>query len=357
MTKSSTPFRYGTDNLERICTTLRLDSLVNYDGEPADTVFFFDLGGTPSRADIRRGIVEHIGYRIFGDTARTVTTLPIFDFLERFALEADLPFENANYTELAKISYKNMKASDLKGLFPQDKQVSVKTVDYMTYNIEWTGKDCDTCGMTVPVSYELLRGTQLPENERRLFDDLTRPDTIINSNPGKPVTVDKNRLDATFKTNCFILRGHKLFSKHLTSDRYYEPDTSSTELAFKILDNESYPVESISNMLSGVDIPNNLKVKLKMIAYPREIRTITIPLTRMIAYFLGQGCEIFTGLTRLTNEETQYTVICRNAPMGYCHSMKINVPLSGLSDKEGLATAKITPFIPLPKIYNLFSEQ
>ena len=246
-----------------------------------------------------------------------------------------------------------MSGEDLKNFFPEELSVSVNTVNHLTYDIEWNGGG-KTCAMSVPVSYELLRGAQLPENERRLFEELTSSD-IATTHETKEV--NKDMLEATWKPNCFILRGKRIFSEFLSADRYYESDTTSTQLAFKILDNESYPVESISNMLTGLDIPNNLAVKLRMIAYPMEERSITVPLTQLIAHFLSKGCDIFTGLNSLNDTEAVYTVICRNAPFGYVHSMKITVPVSAVGSKEGQATAKITPFIPLPKIYNLFSEQ
>ena len=348
-----TPVKYATDNLRTIASTLGLDSqdLVT---ETADTVIFFNVKSCDARADVRNGVVSHIGYRIFPDTARSINALPVFDFLERHSLENDLSVEDANPLETEKIRYNNLKEPDLTTLFRRNLPFNVRTVDYLNYEVEWQKGDGGTMRVTVPVSYELLHGSSLPENERRLFEELSDSSGIDVRLLPASHTVDKEQLTPTFKPNCFIMRGAHLFSEDLTSDRYYQSDTSSVSSSFKILDSESYPVESIANMLSGVDIPNDIEVELSMIAYPMEKRTIKIPLSRMTAYFLSKGCEIFTGVTSVDDSGSQYVMICRNAPQGYCHSLKINVPAEAYPKKSGLAKAKITPYIPLSKIINLY---
>lgn len=357
--KSSVGLTYATDNLQAIGTVTGLDSIAP-DSLAADTVFFFDLGGCPARADIRRGQVRHIGYRLFPDTVRTTSTLPVFDFLERFALEQDLPVEQPNAIEREKIVFKGIKPASLPSLYGRQLPFSVSTEEFKTYHVVWTPDSGEAIEAVVPILFNLLNGTELPENERRLLEDLTGAGGIDSMEIAKVYTVDKDNLEATKKLNCYVLRGGRFFTEYLNADRYYENNPDSLSSAFRILDNEAYPVESISNMLTGLDIPNDIEVQLKMIAYPMDKKVFTLPLRQLVAYFLSQGCEIYTGLTKLDDKSDKpradYVIIGRNDRRGYCHSVKMSVPLDVLKEKTGTATGKITPYIPLPKILNMFAE-
>lgn len=354
--KSSSAYSYATDNLANIAAVIGLEKIAPDAAAVADTVLFFELGGKSARADVRRGLVRHIGYRVFPDAERSLATLPVFDFLERFALEQELPIEQPNVIERDKVRFTGIKASELPSLFSRQLPFTVSTEEFKDYRLCWTASDGRKMEVVVPISYNLLNGSELPENERRLIADLSSP-AVLN-HPDLPIerSVGKENLEATPKLNCYVLRGSRFFTEYINSDRYYQNNTDSLAAAFRVLDNEAYPAESISNMLSGLDIPNDIEVQLKMIVYPMEKKIFSIPLRQMVAYFLSQGCEIYTGLTGIDNQKADYVMIGRNDRRGYCHSLKISVPISAINEKKGRATAKITPYIPLPKILNMFAE-
>lgn len=354
--KSSSAYSYATDNLANIAAVIGLEKIAPEAAAVSDTVLFFDLGGKPARADVRRGLVRHIGYRVFPDAERSLATLPVFDFLERFALEQELPIEQPNVIERDKVRFTGIKASELPSLFSRQLPFTVSTEEFKDYRLCWTASDGRKMEVVVPISYNLLNGSELPENERRLIADLSSPEVL--NHPDLPIerSVGKENLEATPKLNCYVLRGSRFFTEYINSDRYYQNNTDSLAAAFRVLDNEAYPAESISNMLSGLDIPNDIEVQLKMIVYPMEKKIFSIPLRQMVAYFLSQGCEIYTGLTGIDNQKADYVMIGRNDRRGYCHSLKISVPISAINEKKGRATAKITPYIPLPKILNMFAE-
>ena len=76
---------YATDRLELIASKLRIDDAIGR----GDTTFTHN--GCPVHVIKDSGIVTHIGYRLFVNNERELFDLPVFDFLERSALEADMP--------------------------------------------------------------------------------------------------------------------------------------------------------------------------------------------------------------------------------------------------------------------------
>lgn len=355
---SAERFRYATDLLANMGERIGIDSLIT-DSCSRDTIVTFDFRDRKARIDVRNDRIEHIGYRIFPDSTRSYTTGPVQDFLERYTLCADIPLlhEETLNRQLAidNISFEGMTFDDLKDMGNDSADYAINCLDERVYSVTWQRDSITKSTVTFPVNYELLRGTLMVENERRLFEELS-DSLILSGYSPDTFLIKKEHLTPTWKPNCFIFRGNRFYTDLLTSDRYYQMADTSAKSIFKILYDSSYPVESFSNLLTGLDIPNDINVELKMIAYPMETRYLTVPLSRMVRYFLSRGCELFTGLTTLDEKSATYVMICKNSAWGYCHSMKITLEINQFEEKKGTGKAKITPYVPLPKIRSLFME-
>lgn len=80
---------YRSDLLERMGKALGEENLVSLpDGEHTAALTFMN---TPVTIIRERGVIEHIGYSFFSTQERLLTGPVVCDFLERYALEADLP--------------------------------------------------------------------------------------------------------------------------------------------------------------------------------------------------------------------------------------------------------------------------
>ncbi len=356
---SATRLRYATDLLAQIGEKIGLDSMVVTDSCVRDTIIPFDFKNRKARIDVRNGAIEHIGYCIFPDSTRSFATGPVQDFLERYTLCADIPIlkEETLNRQLAvdNMSFEGMTFHDLKDMGRDSADYAINCLDERVYSVTWHHDSITRSTVTFPINYYLMRGTSMVENELRLFEELS-DSLILDGYSPDSLIIEKEHLTPTWKPNCFIFEGNKFYTDLLTSNRYYQSADTTSVSMFKALYDISYPVESFSNLLTGLDIPNDISVELKMIAYPMETRYLTIPLSRMVGYFLSRGCEIFTGLTKLDDQAATYVVISKNSAWGYCHSMRITLEINQFEEKKGTGKAKITPYIPLPKIRSLFME-
>lgn len=85
---------YRSDRLERMGELLGEEKLAALpDGEHTAALMFM---GTPVTLIKEKGIIEHIGYSFFSAEERRLTSPVVCDFLERYALEADLPVKRKN---------------------------------------------------------------------------------------------------------------------------------------------------------------------------------------------------------------------------------------------------------------------
>ena len=157
---------YRSDRLERMGKLLGEEKLAALpDGEHTSALMFMD---TPITLIKDKGIVEHIGYSFFSAEERRLTGPVVCNFLERYALEADLPFkkEKTLDTQLLEdgVVFCQGSLSTLKALCPGGHGVlEIHNISHSRYIFKWQGGQ-----MLFPSDVDLLTGRDMRENGRRL---------------------------------------------------------------------------------------------------------------------------------------------------------------------------------------------
>lgn len=347
-----------TDLLAEIAAAVKLDdsSIGKCD---RDTIVLIPFGDEELRVEVKNGRIDHIGLRLFEDTLITIPNLaPPLEYLERTVLMNRLTLKRdlspAREAEWQGVTFTGTSLDSIPETTRTNPHMAVSCLNDRIYSIEWFNDSTRTATVTIPIKYSLLKGSSLPENERRLMQDLAQADSIFAVRSPQPV--DDDLVQSTWKLNCFVVKGDTIYSRYFNSDRYYQMADTASEVFFKELYNESYPVESLSNLLKGLGINNEFRIKVKMVVYPRSLETTEITLSSFAQYFLDHGCEIFTIPVAFTDEKIGFWMICRNSPMGYCHSLKVSFNTKDIEARRGVATASLAPYVPFNKIINLFAE-
>lgn len=349
----------STDLLARMAEEIGLDSLC-LRNSVNDSVLLLPCGDEQLRVTVKSGIIDHIGLRLFSDTLREAIQIAApLDYLERESLLNRLAISKEVSAEresmVHDVRFDGTTLDGIPTIARQTKDVTVNFIDERTYSVIWNIDSIHTASVLIPANYSLLRGTTLPENERRLFDDLCVVDSLTSFHSQIPI--DEDLVQGTWKLNCFVIKGNSLLSKHLNSDRYYQLSESESGAIFEALYNESYPVESFSNLLKGLNIPNDFTVQVKMVVYPRTMLSVNVKLSSLAKYFIEHGCEIFTIPTNVSDEQVRFWMICKNTQWGYCHSLRVTFNAEDVESRGGIATASLASFIPFNKINNFFAEQ
>lgn len=342
--------RYATDRLEKIASRLDIGQRL----ENGDTAFTYRDFAV--HALITAGEVKHIGYRLFVKDERRGFNLPVFDFLERSVLEADLPDILKDVTverslEEDGVEYAGGNLRTLLTVAPDTTlSLVVENPDGRNYLLRWT----DSVGkmvyaITFPIFYDLLHGTEMTENERRLWEGLStnyieQRDTLL---------VDASMLTQDADSLVRVFEGEQYYFPENNSNRYYEYVDSAQ---FRLICSERHPLYSLANLVTSTEIENGYQVKVRLIGYDYSDRFFNMPLSEFVDYFIKNGCKPFFGVIEADEKKITALLTMKNEKEGYCHNIRLTAPADIMQIENGEIAARITPYIPISRILSLFDD-
>lgn len=326
--------------------------------ELSDGDYYGELkyAGKPLTVIIKNGVVEHIGYRLFTQSQRAGLGSVVCNFVERYLLETSLP-DSLNRDLGRRLSEDDLHFTKggMADLYRLMKDTSnallVKNLNGRRYEIKWYNLMQDICAFDFPIDYNLLNGSDMIENERRLEDYLYNP--VVAESVADSTKVERDCLLSTWQSNYFILPGKSYYTDELTSNRYYEKDLSGN---YNLVYNSRYPQESLANLLTTAEIENNFSLSVKLVKYGGVSSRISVPLNSWIQYCISNGCEPYFGIISFDGNVADCEVIMRNEQMGYNHIMRVTFDLSMLESKEGTINARLNSYVPCGNVKFLFEE-
>lgn len=345
--------RYQTDLLANMAESLKLsDQLATLENGCYRSKFFYKK--RPLNVFVDNGTVTHIGYVLFSDGQRKALNSPVYNFLERYVLAADLPLERQKSVskQLAEdeINFMEGNFSSLSKLIGDTTlNLTIENLNEKRYKVGWYKKEALFCSIDFPIGYDLLHGTEIVENERRIAEDIQHAPLLS----VEPLSVKRELLLSTWQPNYFILPGESYYTDQLSTNRYYEKQNDGT---FQLIFNRKYPQESLANLLTTLELKNSFQVHVRLKKYDFKEDNFKISLAQFMSFFMRQGCVPYFGV--ISYEET--TLVCelvmRKPDEGYCHIMKVTFNVEQLLDKGGEIAVRLNSFIPTSKIKNLFED-
>ncbi len=344
---------YRTDLLERMATAMQLSSRL----DPLDDGMYYrciSYQGKPLTVFVRNNRIEHIGYTLFSMDQRSALHTPVFDFIERYWLELNVPVKREKSLE------RKMAEDDFsfeKGSFAsfqsiqQDTtlRIDVTNKDGKRYLVSWYKEEGLFCSVAFPVDYDLLNGSEMLENERRIASEIGLAALL----PVEPLLVNPENLLPAYGEDYLILPGESYYLDELNTNKYVEPDSSGT---YRLIYRSAYPVESLANLLTTAQIDNQfmLTIRLKKYGYSEEL--LNVPLNRWTSYCLTNGCKPFFGVISLNDTTAVCELLMRNTDQGYNHVMKLTIDITQLDERKGIIHARLNSYVPTSKIKYLFDE-
>lgn len=331
---------YRSDRLERMGKLLGEEKLAALpDGEHTSALMFMD---TPITLIKDKGIVEHIGYSFFSAEERRLTGPVVCNFLERYALEADLPFkkEKTLDTQLLEdgVVFCQGSLSTLKALCPGGHGVlEIHNISHSRYIFKWQGGQ-----MLFPSDVDLLTGRDMRENGRRL------PQEIQSATFTEPV----QKPDSTEVRDDGISvhrNGHYYFPS-LSADTFFTGEN------LEPVNDVSLEEETLHNLTAGLIRNSNIKLDVSMSVYGLERTSFCTGINSIAAYAADTDCKAYCGVIAKDDERIEALVIYRNEAASYNHILRVHIPHSAISDGEGSGQARLTPFVPTHSIKYLFEE-
>ena len=345
---------YRTDRLlvmaEKAGFGAMLDTLV--DGEHIGWVSYLSQPVTVIKEGKR---VTHIGYSFFSSEQRDAFGRTICDFLERYALELDIP--STLYPVVATRLHEDG-VTVRYGSFTQahqlcaDSTVSIyfQAIDERNYSVCWRRDTTRLFQVSFPVEYDLLVGTNMEERERRLPEEIGR-DTVTADDPALP---SFRMLRKVWKENYYTLKGESYLMDNLNANQYFELNEKGQ---LRPIYNKVYPLESLANLLTTTYIDNNYVLDIQFRKYGFNTDTLCVPLSQWIRYCRHTGCKLFFGIVSLDEDkEAVCELLTHNGAMGYNHVMKITFPMNILEARKGHIQARLNSYVNTSRVKNLFGE-
>lgn len=353
----SSAMRYRTDLLERMADGMQMRGQIESlgEGEHYGTLSF---RGLPLSVRIHNGEVCHIGHLVFRKELREMEPLPVYDFIERYTLEVRIPYDRTKpvlkQIQEDEIVFTVGSFELLCSLYDvPDIQIDRQNGRY--YTVTWSSDGNVLCSMSFRNVFELLNGSQMEENERRLPENVMRH--IPSVSP--PDSVDRDELISTWMDNCFILPGDSYYTDKMTSNLYYERE-GDNEGSFRLLYNRMFPVESIANLFCTAAIANDIVLNIAYRKYGMQTSNFKVSLNKWTDFCIQQGCTPYFGVLNEGVAENDGIIECmvvmKNTDSGYLHLLKAEVPRSIVNDSKREINAVLNSYIPHSRIRNLFDD-
>ncbi len=347
--------RYQSDLLAQMADALQMRATLDTlgDGVHIAQIAYNDK---PLCVIVKDKEVEHIGYAIFPKGMREGAPSPVYNFLERYALQASLPLKRTKtvgrqmYED--EVTFTKGNINTLLTLWGKENlEFSLENLQHRICRATWTQNGNVLCSVSFPVNYNLYHGTDLVENQRRLIEDLQRA-SVTSTSTDEPVT--KEQLAKIIEPNYFLLKGDSMYVASLNSDKYYVEGKNDE---FSLLFSDRHPVESFANLLMTNSISNNIQASIKLVLYDFKSETINVPLVNMLNYFKAKGCKAYFGVIRSEQEQHTAELLLLNREEGYCHTLKLNFSTSNVTSRSGTISGRMNCYVPISKIKFLFDEK
>lgn len=299
--------------------------------------------GLPVTVVENNGTVEHIGYRFFNDDEIEAVGKDVCRFLERYALELDLPLKREKSVEIQLLEdgvvFRSGSPATLKSLCGTDHgDISLNHFSERRYLFRWSGGE-----MIFPSDVELISGKGMLENERRL------PSEISSATFNSPVQFPEADMLDGREDGVLVLSGGSYYLSSLRADTYYDKDIHP-------LNDFNHKSETIANIFAGIVRDTDISLSVKMDIYGSGIETFRCSSASMAAYAIGNGCKAYAGHIADNGNSVDMLVIYRNIALSYNHVLRVRFPFEVLKNKKGTAEVRLTPFVPTHSVRYLFDE-
>jgi hypothetical protein len=312
--------------------------------------------GLPVTVIVKDGEVRHIGHALFTPFQRQFIDETQCNFLERISLAADIPdfygIAIRQYLRDEKVEFLDGQLDYLKTILNDTTYIFQSTlVDGKTYIACWYTPSGNQRYLTLayPANFHLITGLAMTEAENRLFGDIRRTQ----------IEETEQFVPAEALMQCIgngpvhLLKGSIFFLPELNSNRYYVKEGNGL---FSLLYSEDYPLETLANLMTGIEIENQFVINVKLVKYGYQVDDFNIPLTNWLAFCIQSGCSPYFGIISQEENKIVGELIMQNEALAYCHVMKLTIDPSLLKERKGTFQARLNSYVPMSNVKALFNE-
>lgn len=340
---------FHTQRLETLAKAIKL-GLPGRLGNNVDNDSTWNYAGKTLRIRTNSyGDVSHIGYHLFDSRwAARYEAQALLDYIERYALELDVPKPQTDPTEEAsrqRIIFMEGNAAMIRQLTPQS-PVTIQEKERRGYTVEWTNDRQKVC-MLIPADYQLFAGANAIELEDIFERDICRIPSILMADS---LPDEWNNSTLSHSDDILIASNGSYLSEQIRSDLYLQKEADRNRL---IVDRER-PLQSVNNILLTGYFDREIPLELTIDKYGYLKSDLKITLQQFICYCRREKCKLYIGIKNRTDNQITTTLFALNTQMAYNHTISLDFPLSILRDGTGVIKGTLYVYTPLQNITEKF---
>ena len=342
---------FATERLRTMAVQCRLDgaSLSAIPVSGKDSMTFVYRGRRLAVKKNALGDISHIGYWCFPQALRDFNPSPVYDFLERYALELDL----AGQTRDIKIYRDQMTAKgDWNALTAagdiNDFSLRKEGLKKYYFNFKRGGRSLQ---LAFACDCQLLMGCDAIELERNFVRDIKRtaPNLKLLDLPQPESAGDSTKQQANYR----VLGGKDYLSPSIHNSIYLRLEKTGGKKTYALIADTMKLVQSVGNMLLTGISKNHVNVALKVDKYGYACDSLLLPLASLVTFLQQEGCELYFGVKERKGDDVLCSVFALQRDYGYNHVISFRVPKSTLV-QGGTVEARAFCYVPLHNVTEKF---
>jgi hypothetical protein len=290
------------------------------------------------------------GLRLFSPEMKAVapkSQVVVMDFLERYFHDLPNTKQTSIETKMAddKVYFRKGKLTDLSQV-NDTMPFSINLLDRY-YEVNWIKGNSPFVTIVFPAQYDLLLGLQKDEVLKEFKNSIvSAPQREMQKCIPTELIEGKNSI---FRSKCDTL---ELAS--LNDALYY----NKVREDFKPVFDESHLDYSAANLFHGLIDGADYRMYVEQSIFDlSKTENYTIMLNQWLNYCAEWGLKIFFAVEEIREDGVLALVIAQSKELGYHHLLSVVIPDKFISDNNAVLKVKMTPYIPIHNVKNLYQKQ
>ena len=304
-----------------------------------------------------RGVVNHIGIKLFDRGFIRHYPSTIYHFIERYFLEllllpSEEEIRNKMRMERVKILSEmypmqsvRRGLKDIISAFEKEPSFCIMC-NNNRYTVSCMINNRVLVEVNFPVRYELISGITKNEAENSVYMSLM----AYQKKDYVPFKADDLFV---YKDSLYYGNEDYYLAEEIVSTSYYKKDK---DVMVPVL-SASWLSESVCNLFNSL-YDWGVEAEITQNLYGGKKMSYTEPLAKVMDFYISQGCKLYTGIRKYDKSTIEGVVIAVNTELGYQHLLNFSLQKDLFENPKGQQVKmKVYSYIPIHNVSSMFDDK